>query len=119
MEYQVMCVSKDDRKNPYERITHIGGYVRGSTTYGAWRVSQQHAIEEIEGGRLALYVDQGGLLLDVVVAVNQNGDKYIKTDLDGLEPNGLLSLPECPGPIDQHALVARAGDSPGSPPAIP
>ena len=32
---------------------------------------------------------------NVIVAVH-NGNKYIKTENDGLHPNNLLALPECP-----------------------
>lgn len=32
----------------------------------------------------------------VVVAVSRFGNKYIKTEADGEQPNNLLSLPECP-----------------------
>ena len=31
-----------------------------------------------------------------VVAVSRFGNKYIKTEADGDQPNNLLSLPECP-----------------------
>jgi hypothetical protein len=31
----------------------------------------------------------------VIVAVH-NGHKYIKTKADGIQPDNLLSLPECP-----------------------
>jgi hypothetical protein len=32
----------------------------------------------------------------VIVAVSQWGNKYIKTTADGVHPNNLLALPECP-----------------------
>jgi hypothetical protein len=41
------------------------------------------------------YVSVGGKSVDVIVATHNN-NKYIKTTADGLHPNNLLSLPECP-----------------------
>lgn len=32
----------------------------------------------------------------LVVAVSRNGNKYVKTQNDGDQPNNLLKLPECP-----------------------
>lgn len=32
----------------------------------------------------------------VIVATSQYGNKYLKTDNDGEQPNNLLILPECP-----------------------
>jgi hypothetical protein len=32
----------------------------------------------------------------VIVAVSRYGNKYPKTEIDGDDPNNLLSLPECP-----------------------
>ena len=37
---EVTCVTKNDRYNPFERITHIGG--RG------WKLTQEDAISKIE-----------------------------------------------------------------------
>lgn len=35
-------------------------------------------------------------LVNVIVAVSANQNKYIKTENDGLQPNNLLNLPQCP-----------------------
>lgn len=87
--YQVTCINKDDRMNPYERITHIGG--------NPWKLTSADAIHRIETGSDKFYVSrpQGDSVL-VIVAVSRYGNKYLKTEADGDEPNNLLSLPECP-----------------------
>ena len=88
MADQIACISKDDRENPFQRITHVGGT--------GWRMTQQDAIRAIEIGERSFRVSRGGgKTVAVVVATSQHGNKYLKTEADGDEPNNLLSLPEC------------------------
>jgi hypothetical protein len=94
MAYQITCINKDDRNNPYQRITHVGGS-SGGPGGGAWKITQQEAITGIESGTWSFYVRQGAREVDVIVATSQYGNKYLKTAADGSEPNNLLSLPEC------------------------
>ena len=57
----------------------------------------QDAIAGIESGKYDFYVERpAGDSVGVVVAVSAAGNKYVKTQADGDQPNNLLSLPECP-----------------------
>jgi hypothetical protein len=92
MANQILCIKKSDRMDPHERITHIGGI---NDQGQRWRTTQQEAIQGIESGKWQFHVRISSRDVPVVVAVSQYGNKYIKTEADGYEPNNLLSLPEC------------------------
>jgi hypothetical protein len=88
---EIQCINKDERQNPYERITHVGGF-----TTERWKITQQDAIGKIERGKWSFYVTRGGQRVQVILAISRFGNKYLKTEADGDQPNNLLSLPECP-----------------------
>jgi hypothetical protein len=90
---QVKCVNKQDRFNPYERITHIGGY--GASR---WKLTQEDAIDKIERREWSFYVVLPGSTKSVwiEVGVSRYGNKYLRTEGDDDTRNNLLSLPECP-----------------------
>ena len=91
--YEVKCIRKQDRYNPHERILDIGGINPDKTR---WCCSQGQAITWIEAGQHSFFVRVNGKEVEVVVTKSQYGNKYIKTEADGEQPNNLLSLPECP-----------------------
>ncbi len=94
MANRIDCIKKQPRNDPYRQITHVGGPNNDGTR---WRITQDRAIELIENGRNSFYVEEPvGDRVEVIVAVSAAGNKYIKTENDGDEPNNLLSLPECP-----------------------
>lgn len=93
-KHQVRCINKSDRYNAHERIKAIGG-TNGDGTY--WKLTQQEAIQAIEAGKYSFYVQVNGQPVDIIVAISRYGNKYIKTEADGEEPNNLLSLMECVG----------------------
>jgi hypothetical protein len=88
---QIGCINKSDRFNPHERITHVGG-----PAGGGWRITQQDAITLIEARQWDFWVKPSNAdPVWVIVATSRFGNKYLKTQSDGDEPNNLLSLPEC------------------------
>lgn len=93
MAVKISCINKSDRQNAYERIISIGG-IRSDGI--RWKRSQQQAVSDIETGTYQYYVEVNGSAVNVIVAVSAYGNKYIKTEADGEQPNNLLSLPECP-----------------------
>lgn len=93
ISHQVKCVNKSDRYNPHERILFIGGLNADGTR---WKLSQKRAIEGIESGKWSFFVSANSQSVSVIIAESKYGNKYLKTESDGEQPNNLLSLPECP-----------------------
>lgn len=89
---EIKCINKDDRYNPYERITHVGNAAEG------WRLTLNDAIRNIQLEGWQFYVGGGSLLdpsVDVVIRTSPYGNLYLTTDPDGRGQNNLLNLPEC------------------------
>jgi len=92
MANQIDCIEKNDRYDPTEAITHIGGL---NADGRRWKITQQDAIKRIEAGTNEFFVATGGRKTKVVVSVSRFENKYIKTEADDYEPNNLLSLTSC------------------------
>jgi hypothetical protein len=91
-EKQVTCINKEDRFNPNEAITHVGG----GTLLAPWKMTRDEAIAFIErGGKLFVMV--GGNRVGVIIGgATLLTRRYLTTEPDDTTKNNLLSLPECP-----------------------
>lgn len=92
LSVQISCIHKQPRLNPHERISHVGGVNSDGTR---WKLSLDQAIAGIENGTWQFWTSGGGTSAWVIVATH-NGHKYLKTVADGLHPDNLLALQECP-----------------------
>jgi hypothetical protein len=89
---RIACINKTPRQDPHLRIANVGG-LNGDGS--RWKMSESEGINAIENGTYSFYVSVDGQAVNVIVASHE-GHKYLKTEADGLHPNNLLSLPECP-----------------------
>lgn len=92
-DHRVECINKKDRDNPWERITHIGGFNENGTR---WSLTQQEAIDGINSGKWRFWVACKPESVWVIVSESRFGNEYLTTEADGETQNNLLSLPECP-----------------------
>jgi hypothetical protein len=88
---QIKCISRSEKMNPHERITHVGGYESSQ-----WKMTLNDAIGKIESGERTFFVQTHRRIVAVIVAVSPSGKKYLKAEADGDQPDTLLRLPECP-----------------------
>jgi hypothetical protein len=89
---EISSVNKQPRYNPHERISYVGGLNADGTR---WKLSLDQAIQGIESGKWSFWTMGGGKRANVIVALH-NMHKYLKTVADGVQPDNLLALPECP-----------------------
>lgn len=89
---QIRCINKTPRMDPHLRITSVGGVNQSGSR---WKLPLVEAIYFIENNGWTFYVSVDGYLVQVLVA-SHNGHKYLKTVNDGIQPDNLLALPECP-----------------------
>jgi hypothetical protein len=103
-EAKITCVAKTDRLEPHDRIRSLGG---GHHPY--WEISHERAIDLLEHDRCRFYTcNREGARLYLVVVTSPDGHKYVKTVADSVQPEHLLTLPECP-PRPPASSLSPAG----------
>lgn len=93
-EYEVTCITKPNRLNVHEHITHIGNIAAN------WRMTREEAIRRIDSQREYFYtVDRGTGRKVYIGVVRGDGAKapYLRTYADGKWNDNLLALAECNG----------------------
>jgi len=89
---EIKCINKTKHTDPHERIHRVGGANSDGTR---WGLPLDQAIKGVEDGKWAFWTQGGGKTANVIVATHL-GHKYLKTTADGVHPDNLLALPECP-----------------------
>jgi hypothetical protein len=91
-EFEVTCVTKPDRFNQHEHITHIGN------TVANWKITRELAIQKIESKQEAFYtIDKSTEHRAYIGVVRGDGGKapYLRTYADGKWNDNLLAQQEC------------------------
>ncbi|MBN8874851.1 MAG: DUF3892 domain-containing protein [Rhodospirillales bacterium] len=91
-DVEIKCIRKTDRTNPHERIRGVGGV---NADGSRWYMLLDRAIALALDGTYRYWTRGGGKSVWVHVAYH-SGRPYLKTDADGVQPDNLLALPECP-----------------------
>jgi hypothetical protein len=89
---EILCINRRTRTDPHERILFVGG-VNNDRTH--WKLALDEAIAGIKNGKWTFWTMGSGKRTDVIVATH-NGNEYLKTRADGVQPDNLLALPDCP-----------------------
>jgi hypothetical protein len=90
-DYEVKCVNKIPRNDPYDRINYIGI----NTLNGVKKYTVAEIVNFIEMDGHRFFVSKNGKSVFLKVGISPNNNKYVKTEDDGQPLNNLLSLPEC------------------------
>ena len=90
--HRISCIGKSDFLNHHQRLKRIGGV---NPDGSRWHLTEAEAVAALEAGRWRFYIVHDGRERDIVVALSRYGRKYLKTAADGLQPESLLTLPEC------------------------
>jgi hypothetical protein len=96
---KVKWVEQYDQPGLGQRIRRIGG-VAGELQ---WRHTQAAAIESIERGQFAYYVEQGARAIHLFVALDADGKKYLAI-LPG-RSQALYDMPTFPKPAEESLSV--------------
>lgn len=91
-DLQITCITKHQRQNTHEAITHLGGPGGGGVS--PWYSTRQQVIDLINNGVHTFYTRVNGVRANVGV----RGDRpyqYLQTHADGYWNNNLLALPDC------------------------
>ena len=91
-DVEIKCIRKRDHQNPHERIERVGGVNPDGTR---WWLPLDQAIARVLDKTYRFWVRGGGKSVWVMVAYH-NGRPYLRTEADGIRPDNLLALPECP-----------------------
>lgn len=92
-EFEVTCITKPDRENRHEHITHIGN------NSSNWCMSRENVVQRIESKSEAFYTTDHRTGKKAYIGVVREAGKlpYLRTYSDGAWNNNLLALPECSG----------------------
>lgn len=91
--YHVSCINKPNRYDSHSRILGIGGV--GFLGVG-WYKQTEDVIKCIQNGDVFIVSIVGVPQSHVIIGRGPTGIPDLTTSADGIRPNNLLSLPDCP-----------------------
>ncbi len=108
---RIRYVATDESADPYHRVRYVGGV---NADGSLWTLRAEEAIEGIVERLWTFYVvSPAGERAGVVVDAGPDDALYLRTELDGDEPETLLALPRC---VPRSASPRAGGPQPHRPP---
>jgi hypothetical protein len=94
--YYVVCITKHPtHTDPHNRIQYIGTNTSSTSTTNTKTWSLAQVVQAIDGGTDMFYCrDKRGDTVKCITATH-NGNKYVKTQNDGIQPDNLLAQKDC------------------------
>ena len=90
---RIRCTEKSRGTAAHERIESVGGVNSDGRT---WKVKMGDAIAKVETGKYVFFIENSsGHKVELVVASDALGHKYLRTADEKEQPESLLSLPSC------------------------
>jgi hypothetical protein len=91
---QIRCIERSSQASPHACIQSVGGV---NSDGKRWKIAISDAVSHIQNGKYKFFIERpAGHRLDIVVAQDASGRKYLKAASDTEEPSHLLDLPSCP-----------------------
>lgn len=90
--YQIVCIDKNPRQDPYNAIRAVGAVENGRIV----RLELHQAIQLVHQGFQFYVTDNYGNVANVETAISPWGNEYLRTVADGKWGDNLLSLPPFP-----------------------
>ena len=89
---KVTWIDRSDTADAYECIRHIGGNSKELN----WKHTHDQAIQSIEEGAFAYYVETNAGMSELQVGLSPDGRKYLKTGADKSDTQVLVNMPTYP-----------------------
>lgn len=90
---KILCTRKTTNPQLPHRISHVGGASNASLP---WTLTVEEAIRTIELKQYNFVVIRNGRRTEVQVALDDNGEKYLRCAADFAGVDTLALLPDCP-----------------------
>ena len=81
-------------QNPaHRRVQILHGYISGQESWVDWCHTHEQALNYLESRLFDYFIRKNGRPLKLVIVQTEDGEKFLKAQSDGENPDALLALP--------------------------